>query len=94
MMIVVAAVVDSTGGCDEEVVPRRLQRGETGSEQGDQQQAGEQQQPGSPEETAGQGGEVPTGSAEGRIGCVEIRRRLICRYVNLYYEGDDVCLPD
>lgn len=59
-------LVESTDGDDEEVLPLRLQRREAGSQQGDQQQTGEQQQPRSPKEAPGKGGEVSAGGAEGR----------------------------
>lgn len=55
---------ESTGGGNEEVLPHSLQRGEASSQQGDQQQTGEQQ-PWSPKEAPGKTGEVSAGSAEG-----------------------------
>lgn len=58
-------LVESADGDDEEVLPLCLQRGETGSQQGDQQQTGEQQ-PWSPKEAPGKGWKVPAGGAEGR----------------------------
>lgn len=56
--------VESTGGGNEEVLPHSLQRGEASSQQGDQQQTGEQQ-PWSPKEAPGKTGEVSTGNAKG-----------------------------
>lgn len=59
--------VESAGGRDKEVLPHSLQGGEARGQQREQQQTGEQQ-PWSPKEAPGKGGEVSTGSAEGTDG--------------------------
>lgn len=85
--------MESTGGDGEENVSFRLQRGEAGSQQGNQQQTREQQQPRSPEEAPGKGGEVSAGGAEGKTPITAVERYITKSCFNFHLIVHS-CLPD